>query len=220
MAYLRLQVRKRPPGQTGAQIRKSRREGRVPAVVSRRGKPSLEITTNLSDLQSAAHHTGIGGIVMLVDEETGEEHLGLLKNLQWNPLSKRILHAGFQEVNAQQVVQTSVPILFHGEPEQVTRHEAQLIKATESIDITAKVKDLPTAIGLDISGLVLGDVVTAKDVVLPEGCEATHPDTVICSVTTVKVVAPEEEMAVAAEEPEQPELVGQRGKQEEEESAE
>lgn len=214
MAYLRLQVRKRPPGQTGAETRGSRRAGRIPAVISRRGKPSLELTAGLSDVQSAAHHTGIGGILVLVDEETGEEHLGLLKNLQWNPVSKRILHAGFQEVNAAQVVQTSVPILFHGEPPQITRHEAQLIKASESIDITAKVRDLPTAIGLDIKGLVLGDVVTAKDVVLPNGCEATNPDTVICSVTAVKVVTPEEEVA-AVEEPEQPELVGQRGKEEE-----
>jgi large subunit ribosomal protein L25 len=217
MAYHRLQVRKRASSLTGAQVRQLRRAGRIPAVVSRKGEPSLELTAELKQLQAAAHHTGIGGILLLVDEESGDEHLGMLKVLQWEPVSRKLLHAGFQEVNASQVVQTSVTLIFHGEPEPVVRHEAQLLKSSESIDVTAQVRNLPTAIALDISELAIGDVVTAGDVPLPEGCEPTNPDSVICSVVAMRVATPEEEEAAAAaagEEPSMPELVGQRGKEE------
>ncbi len=221
MAYHRLQVTKRPSAQTGAQVKQIRRNGRVPAVVSRKGSPSLELTTAVSDLQAAAHHTGLGGIMLLVDEESGEEHLGMLKALQWHPVSRKLLHAGFQEVNAAQVVQTPVTVALHGEPAPVTRHEAQLIKSSESIDITAKVRDLPTAISVDISGLEIGDVVTAGDISLPSGCEATNPDSVILSVSVMRTVTleEEEEAATMEAEPAMPELVGQRGKEEDGEGA-
>lgn len=212
MAYQTLKVRRRGEETRGPGLKALRRRGRVPVVVSRAGHEPLLLTADTSELLSAAHKTGIGGIVMLIEEENDQQHLGLLKSLQWEPISKDVLNAGFQEVKTTQVVNTSVPIRFRGEPQAVIEKEGQLIKNTESVEVHARVTDLPSAIAVDVSGLKIGDVVTAADIVMPEGCTPVNPDTVVCSLTARKI---EEEPVITEVEITEPELVGKAEAEEE-----
>lgn len=184
----------------GSAVKRLRRGGLVPAVLSRNGQAPLNLAVDAQELVSAAHATGVGGVMQLLDDSKGEKHLGILKELQWEPLSKKVTHAAFQEVDTKQVVTTSVPVQFAGEPAAVADKSGQFLVASESVDVHGKVSDLPDMIGVDISGLEIGDVVTAGDLVYPEGCEPAHPSTVICSLTVAKLAsieAPETEAASA-----------------------
>jgi large subunit ribosomal protein L25 len=121
-------------------------------------------------------------------EGDGASHLGMLKELQWHPVSRKLLHASFQEVRRNQVVNTNVPIVLVGEPVPVSDRSGQLLKTNDSIEVHAQVSALPDHISIDISGMLVGDVLTVGLVPMPDGCEAVNPDAVICSVTTPTVI--------------------------------
>lgn len=176
--------------------------GQVPAVLSKAGGDAVPLLATQDELQRAVHQTGIGGVMVLEDPSNGEKHLGILKELQWHPVSKRLRHASFQEVKNTQVVNTSVPLRFVGEPASVSKKEGVFIKNMEHIDLHAKVTDLPSLIAIDVSGLQIGDVVTAADVQLPKGCDITHGDALICSVTIAREIVAEVEAPVEGAEPE------------------
>lgn len=215
MQYQTITIEKRPSEVDAKQLKALRKSGRMPAVISRAGKEPLEVLADRVELSEAVRHTGIGGVLLLVEEGSSEKHLGILKELQWHPLNKTVLHASFQAVDQSQVVNTRVPLILQGEPDEVSRKTAQLLKHHEAIEVHAQVTDLPQAIAVDISGLKVGDTVTAADIVLPNGCEPTNPQEVMFQVAAAMeqaVEAPE----VGAETSAEPELVAKKGGEESE----
>lgn len=181
MRYQTIQVKPREPKQ------KAKTEGEMPVALSRSGKDTMAFAAKSNDVQGAVRKSGVGGIMELI-EEGGESHLGMLKELQWHPISRNLLHASFQEVRRNQEVNTTVPLVFMGEPAAIAERTGQLLKSADSIELHAKVSALPDHITIDISGMLLGDVLTAGLVPLPEGCTAQNPDSVICSVANPTVI--------------------------------
>lgn len=181
MRYQTIQVKPREPKQ------KPKTEGDMPVALSRSGKDTMAFAAKSNDVQGAVRKSGVGGIMELV-EEGGESHLGMLKELQWHPINRKLLHASFQEVRRNQEVNTTVPLVFIGEPAAIADRTGQLLKSADSIELHAKVSALPDHITIDISGMLLGDVLTAGLVPLPEGCNAQNPDSVICSVANPTVI--------------------------------
>lgn len=207
MHYEEVEFVPREPGIPDSQMKESRGSGWIPGVISRGNEPPAPIALPEKHFAAAVHKTGVGGILRLVDNKGGG-HLAQLKELQWHPTSRKLLHASFTEVKAREEVVANVPLIFQGEPEAVSTKSGQLVRSGESIAVRAKVTDLPDAVGLDISDLQVGDTVAARDVVLPPGCEPAHPDSVVCSLIPPTVVVEAEEGAAEGEEGAEPELIG------------
>lgn len=205
MHYEEVEFVPREPGKPDSQLKGDRQNGWIPGVISRGNEPPTPIALPEKRFAAAVHKTGVGGIMRLMDDKGGG-HLAQLKELQWHPTSRKLLHASFTEVKAREEVVAIVPLIFQGEPEAVATKSGQLVRSSEGIAIRAKVTDLPDAVGLDLSELHVGDTVTAGDVVLPPGCEAAHPETVICSVIPPTLAVEAEE--ALGEEVTEPELVG------------
>jgi len=187
MNYQTVKIKSRNGARTASEKKKNLEAGELPVVLSRAGSAAMSLTVETAELQKAVHRSGMGGIMELV-EDGGDKHLGMLKELQWHPVTRKLRHASFQEVKRNQVVNTTVPLIFVGEPAPVIDRSGQFIKSNEAVDVHAKVSSLPDHITLDISGMLVGDVLTAGGIPMPEGCEAVNPDTVICSVTTPTVI--------------------------------
>jgi large subunit ribosomal protein L25 len=179
MRYQTIQVKPRE--------KKAKSDGEMPVALSRHGKDSVSYAAESKEVQSAVHRSGVGGIMELV-EDGGASHLGMLKELQWNPVSRKLLHASFQEVRRNQVVNTNVPVVLVGEPAPIADRSGQLLKTNDSIEVHAQVSALPDHITVDISDMLVGDVLTVGLIPMPDGCEAANPDAVICSVTTPTVI--------------------------------
>src|SRR5438876_10860552 len=97
MKYQTVQIRNRDTGISQGKLKESRTSGETPAVLSRSGSEALSLAVPTEELKKAVRKSGVGGIMELV-EEGGAKHLGLLKELQWHPVTQRIQHASFQEV--------------------------------------------------------------------------------------------------------------------------
>ncbi len=217
MRYQKLHISSRDPNLTPARVKEIRKSGQIPAVISRRGSEPVTVTADGDELRAAAHRTGIGGLMQLIDESKNETTLGMLKQLQWDPISKQVLHASFQEVQAKEKVSTTVPVVLVGDPRAVVEKSGQIIKNHESIEVEGTVTDLPDAIYVDISGLEVGDVVTAGDVVIPGNVEVKNANSVICSLSMVREVSLEPEISTESAEPE---LVGKEASTDESASEE
>ena len=180
MRYQTIEVKPRTSG-------KKVSEGELPIAISRSGKDTVSFAASTTAVQGAVRKSGVGGIMELV-EEGGTSHLGMLKELQWHPVSRKLQHASFQEVKRNQEVNTTVPIVVVGEPASIADRTGQFLKNSDSIELHAKVSALPDHVTIDVSEMQVGDVLTAGAVPLPDGCRAASPDSVICSVTTPTVV--------------------------------
>ena len=167
-----------------AASRRLRRAGQVPAVLYAHGNPAVALAISEADAAMVQYH---GSLLELVDEQ-GAVSGAVIKEVQVNPLTGRILHIDFHGVGA------GAPAggRAGGEYEQVL-HE---------LTVKSKPGDVPERITVDVSGIELDQALHVRDIVAPAGVEiVSDPELVAFHVRTVKVEeeAPAE-AAPAAEE--------------------
>ena len=95
----------------------------------------------------------------------GEEHLCILQDAQFHPVSETILHADFLALQDDKKVKMDIPIKFTGTSPGI-QQGGKLSQKLRSIKVEALPKDMPDVITVDITGLVLGKSVKIGD--LPE----------------------------------------------------
>lgn len=194
---------------TGKQVAKRlRREGRVPAILYGGARPepiTVEPKTVLRMLQGRE-----GSTQLLTLRFDGEEdaRLAIIRDLQFDPVSERLLHLDLQEVSADRPITVSVAIHTVGEPVGVKEQKGILNLVLHEMEISCLPSALPDRIDADVTPLRIGDVLTLGDLRLPEGVRATgDPE------QAVAIVAPprtEEEAGAAAAAVAEPEVLTER----------
>ncbi len=180
--------------------RRLRAAGRIPAVCYGRGATSLGISLDPSDLDSLlrASTAGMNTLIALQMEGGGQFHGKpmLVKELQRNPISGRILHADLYAVNLEETIQLSVPIHLEGAAEGV-KAGGILDQTLREIELECMPQAIPEEVRLDVSELMIGQSLHVRDVLLPKGVTLLSDlDLAVVSVGTPTVVEePEAEVA-------------------------
>jgi len=89
--------------------------------------------------------------------------------LQRDPVSRRILHADFYEVNPNEALRVRVPVRFVGKPPGVEEAGGLLQPIRRQLDVSCLPADIPDAIEIDISELNIHDTIHVSEVVPPDG---------------------------------------------------
>jgi len=142
---------------------------------------------------------GMNTLIELQIEGGGEYHGKpmLVKELQRNPISGRILHADLYAVNLQEAIQVSVPIHLEGTPEGV-KTGGILDQTLREIELECMPQAIPEEVRLDVSELMIGQSLHVRDLLLPEGTTLLSDlDLAVVSVGSPAVA--EEPEAEAAE---------------------
>jgi large subunit ribosomal protein L25 len=189
----RVELNAAPRAVLGKHVRRLRRAGLVPANIFGRG-PSRAIQAPERSVDHLLSHGGRGGLVSIVFD--GQTQIALLKRIQRDPRSGRVIHLDFQAVALDQTVSTAVALRFHGEPSAVAREGGVLTHPVSELMVEALASNLPEAIDVDLSGLVeLHDAIKVGDLTPPDGVRFLDaPD------QTVAVVLPSRVRAEAAAE--------------------
>jgi len=191
-----LRARRREAGKGPAH--RCRREGWVPAVLYGRQVGSIPVQVPARELD---RHLGAGlrtGAVVRLDLEDGErrEWTAVLKEIQRDPVSLRVLHLDFQQVSLGDVLEVEIPVVVKG-GEEVVRRGGIVQHQLPRVWVQAPVTAIPADIEVDVSGLAVGEHLTVADLRLPPGVRVLEdPDEVV-----VTVVAPRHEEEKAAAEP-------------------
>ncbi|MDQ7910970.1 50S ribosomal protein L25/general stress protein Ctc [Phytohabitans sp. ZYX-F-186] len=178
-------------GKGGA--RRTRRAGKVPAVLYGHGEKPQHIALPAREFAAAIRHGGINQ-VFAIDIVGGSTTLALAKAIQRDPVKDTFEHVDLLIVRRGEKVTVDVPVQLTGEAARGTL----VVTESATLSITAEALHLPDHLEASIEGLEAGSQVTAADVKLPRGSElAADPEQIVALVT----VAPSAE-ELGAEAPE------------------
>ncbi len=179
--------------------RTSRRAGRVPAVLYGRKSEPVSLTVDpLSIVRSMDKERRRNTVFSLTitDGAKVQDVLAMIRDVQYNSLSRRVVHVDFLRVSMEDDVRVVVPVLLTGMAVGVI-DGGQLHQSIHTLLVAAKPNAIPTKIEIDVSALKVGDALHVSDLKMPEGVRSL----VAAKDAVASVVAPkaEKEAAVVAE---------------------
>lgn len=197
----RLELEVNPRGVGGKSVvRKLRAQGAVPAIVYGAGKDSVPLAVDERALGAVLRR----GTNQIIDLKGGDgfKALVLLKEYQRDPISRRVLHCDFYEVDTKQKVDVEIPVHVTGRPKGVEQQGGVLDVVLREVEVKCLPLSIPDSFEIDVSELEIGDALHVSDLVLPEGVDLiTDPAQTLVHVAAPRVEeAPEEEAEAAAAE--------------------
>jgi large subunit ribosomal protein L25 len=160
-----------PREATGKQVAKRlRREGVVPAVLYGGAKPETIALDPRAVLRIIHGHEGSTQLLTLKSASgSGAARMAIIRELQFDPVSERLLHVDLQEVSADRPITVSVAIHAVGEPAGVREQAGVLNLAMHELQVSCLPTRIPERIDADVTAMMIGDVLTVGDLTAPEG---------------------------------------------------
>ena len=203
MAEIKLSLEKRDVA--GKKLAALRSAGKVPAVVyGGKTEPTL-VQAEYNEIEKVLRLAGYHSTIEL--SIAGKNQLAIVKNVDINPVSRKLMNVEFQAVSANEVIEATAPIVLEGfETSEANKLHYVVLQVMEELDVKAKPADLPEKIVVDASKFVnLDDKLTVADLQLPKGVELADKelasDQVVASIydPAAEAAAREAEEAAAAE---------------------
>ncbi|MCK9923515.1 50S ribosomal protein L25/general stress protein Ctc [Frankia sp. AgPm24] len=170
-------------GKGGA--RRTRRAGKVPAVLYGHGKPPRHIALPAHDLLHA-FKTDAGTNVLLTLELGDGIELALAKDVQRHPIKGSFEHIDLVLVNRGEKIVAEIPVQVIGDAHPDTLIDQQVM----TIAVKADAARLPGPIEIDITGLEPGTSVLARQLALPAGSVLdADPDLVVVQCLAKRTTA-------------------------------
>ena len=124
----------------------------------------------------------------------------ILQDIQFHPVSDKILHIDFYQLFDDKEVSMNIPVVIKGAAPGVLNSGGVLSRNKRKLKVRALPANLPDVIEADISELELGDKLYVTEVA-DEKFKFLHPDnTVVCQVRTSRVSLKIEDEVEGAEE--------------------
>jgi large subunit ribosomal protein L25 len=155
---------------TGKKLAGLRKDGIIPSVIYGEGEPVLAQSVyneTAKALLVAGYHSTID-----IDLD-GKKKMVIVKDVNLDPVSRKILNVEFQAVSANSAVEATAPIKIENfEKSDANKAHLALLQVMEEIEVKAKPGDLPEEIVLDASKMAtVEDKLVIADIVLPKGVE-------------------------------------------------
>lgn len=173
MADYRLEAETRTEFGKGS-ARRTRREGRIPAVLYGHGQDVVHLSLPAREFAAALRNGGTNALLTVVLD--GKEQLALTKAVQRDPLKRTHEHVDLLVVRRGEKTTVEVPIVIVGDvaPDTITNQQLN------TVQIEADATKLPDNIEVDVEGRSAGQGITAGDLVLPKGSTLiTDPEALV-----------------------------------------
>lgn len=169
--------------------RRTRRAGKVPAVLYGHGEAPKHLALPALDFATAIRYGGMTH-VLTIHLPDGSRATALPKAIQRDPLKDTYEHADLLLVRRGEKITVDIPVHLVGDAAKGTL----VMLEHDTLPISADATRLPDSLEASVEGLDVGDRVTAADVTLPAGSElAVDPETIVAMVS----VAPSAEQMEA-----------------------
>jgi len=174
-----------------------RNAGMVPCVLYGEKNP-VHFTAKELDFSKLVYTPNAHTVVLKLDGKTTVN--AILQDIQFHPVSDRILHVDFYELKDDKEISMNIPVELTGAAPGVLISGGRLLLNKRKLRVKALPSNLPDIIVVDISELEIGNKLYTSSI-KSEKFSFVHPDnTVICQVRTSRAAIIEEEVEVATEE--------------------
>ena len=116
----------------------------------------------------------------------GKSYNTLLKNVEFDPVSDRALHADFYVLDEETMVSLKVPIRITGSAKGVVEGGGRVYQALRIIRIKVLPEKIPAMFEVDISDLDIGDSVHVSDIEMEGIVPLDDPSRTIVTITPPK----------------------------------
>ncbi len=166
-----------------------RNAGEVPCVLYGGDKP-VHFSANELAFSKLVYTANAHTVVIAV--ENGETFNAVMQDIQFHPVTDRILHVDFYQLFEDKTVTMNIPVKLEGNSPGV-RNGGRLLFRKRKLSIKALPGDLPDFFKIDISKLKIGDNIAVESL-LSDDFTILHPDSqVVVQVKTARAAIEEEE---------------------------
>jgi large subunit ribosomal protein L25 len=164
--------------------KKHRREGSIPCVIYG-GEKQVHFVVDEVKFDKIIFTPDV---YLITIDLGGEKYKTILQELQYHPVTDKVLHADFLELGEGKDVTIGIPVNLVGTSQGVMAG-GQLIKKMHRLRLRGQVDNMPDNVEVDISSLVIGTSVKVKDIQLDNLALLDSPNSVIVRVKTSRNVA-------------------------------
>ena len=194
-----------------SESRRLRRKGLVPGNIYGHGVDAAAFSVSADDLRPII----VGGTRILELDFAGKTELAMFGEVQWDTFGTYVQHIDLIRVDRDQRVEVEVPIVLRGIASG-TISGGVVDLHLRHVTLECAAYAIPEKISVRISHMEIGDVIHVSDLELPD---ETNVKTEMEEVV-VQINEPKEEIEETTEDlgPIEPEVIGRKAEDEEEES--
>lgn len=147
----------------GHNAKRERREGYIPGVIY--GKKIKNLLFEVGALEFAKEISSVGDHGIINYNLNGDEKKALIKELQRDPVTHKIIHIDLEEVCGNEEIVSEIPIHYVGEQWLINKG-AVLQKEKGVVKVSCKADELPKSVDIDVSKGELGQLYRFGDLEL------------------------------------------------------
>ncbi|NWF84933.1 MAG: 50S ribosomal protein L25 [Bryobacteraceae bacterium] len=202
------------------EARRLRVAGKIPAIVYGTGGQPIPVTVSPKEVNRILHSASGINTIFNLHLTNGETTPVKVVDWQHDPLKGTLLHVDLMRIDLSKKLTVKVPVISKGEPKGVKQQGGLFEVVTREIEIECLPDDIPESFTVDVTELLIGQSLRAKEVQMSEGVRlVSNPDQVLSHVVATRGAAETAEAAPgAAPAAPEPEVI-KKGKKEEEAAA-
>ena len=151
--------------------RSIRKNNNVPAVIYGEKKAPIAIELNGRDFETLLKTPALRTKLFNIKTPNGVED-AMLMDIQYHPISDKVIHADFKRINVNAPVNVVVPVeVINVETSRGIKLGGVLNFAVRKVALRGLVQNIPEKITIDLTNLTIGETVHGSDLVLPDGIE-------------------------------------------------
>lgn len=179
--------------------RRLRATGKLPAVLYGHKQENIALTVDNEQVAGLLRHGAHG---LLEIDVNGVKESAVIKELQWDPFGKELLHIDFSRVSRDETVTIEVPVVLRGTAPGIAEGGV-LDHVLHSIEIECPAIDIQEQVVVSVNQLHLNQAILVRDLTLRPNIRATNdPDAMVVQVVIPQEEVEEEKVESAAAEPE------------------
>ncbi len=212
MSEISIQAKRRTISTKG-HVNQMRKAGNVPGILYSKNIEPTPIYLAEKSLKPLVYTSDTHIVNLKIDDE--QELKSILKKVQFDPVSDKIIHCDFLGISADQEIEIEVPIALLGQAKGVK--EGGIIQhSLHKLRVACLPANIPEHITIDLTDLGLGNSVHVRDLKIENVKILQNEEVIIVSVVAPRA-AVEPTAAVPTEEQIEPEVISKGKKTEEEE---
>lgn len=201
----------------GKKVRFLRRQGITPVHLFGHGIESLTLQCDTDRLRRVLAEAGKTRLVSLKLDNEKSPRSAVIREIQREPLTGRLLHIDFYQVQMAEQVKVEVPVVLVGEAPVLKSKENMLVQELNALTVECLPAEIPASVEIDLTLLTEPEqAVRVKDIELGKDITVLNdPERVLVRITARPMERIEEPVVAeeAVEEPEAPSLPGEEPKE-------
>jgi len=165
---------------------KLRKNGSVPAVIYHKGEATVAVSVNEIALNKLVHSAESHIIDLQFPD--GKTLRSFIKDVQFDPVSDRIIHTDFQLFSADEAVEIEIPVAVSGHAAGVEKGgKLQILR--HALTIKGHPEDMPDHFVIDVTTLEAGHTIHVKEIPMDAYAGLSimdEPDTPVVTIMAPK----------------------------------